>query len=115
VAREPRPSRVGVDVAAKGIPGVFAEQQRSATAVRTEPPFTIHATGRSSSGVATSSPSIRKRHGTFSGDLRSRCADRLPDARRTEYARKLVELLAPGGRLLVAMEYDRPGPVRPSR
>lgn len=98
-------SVVGVDVAAKAFQEFLAEQRRSAT-VRTEPPFTIHATRAIELWCGDFFALDPARHGTFPAVFDRAALVAFPDARRAEYARKLVELLAPGGRLLlVAMEY----------
>lgn len=100
-------SVVGVDVAEKAFQEFLAEQKRSAS-VRTEPPFTIHATGRIELWCGDFFAVDPARHGTFPAIFDRAALIAFPDARRAEYARKLVELLAPGGRLLlVAMEYDQ--------
>ena len=100
-------SVVGVDVAAQAFQEFLAEQRRSAT-VRTEPPFTIHATGAIELWCGDFFALDPARHGTFPAIFDRAALVAFPDARRAEYARKLVELLAPGGRLLlVAMEYEQ--------
>jgi len=100
-------SVVGVDVAAKAFEEFLAEQRRRAT-VRTEPPFTIHATGALELWCGDFFALDPARYGTFRAIFDRAALVAFPDARRAEYARKLVELLALGGRLLlVAMEYDQ--------
>jgi thiopurine S-methyltransferase len=100
-------SVVGVDVAAQAFQEFLAEQRRSAT-VRAEPPFTIHATGSIELWCGDFFALDPARHGTFPAIFDRAALIAFPEDRRAEYARKIVSLLEPGGRLLlIAMEYDQ--------
>ncbi len=99
-------SVVGVDVAAQAFAEFLAEQQRTAT-TRDEPPFTVQATGGIELWRGDFFALDPRRHGTFPAIFDRAALVAFPPARRAEYARKIVSLLAPGGRLLlIAMEFD---------
>lgn len=97
---------VGVDVAEKGLRDFLAEQRRT-FAEHPAPPFHVFATGRIELLLGDFFALDPEKHGTFPAILDRAALIALPPARRPAYARKLVELLAPRGRvLLIALEYD---------
>jgi thiopurine S-methyltransferase len=97
---------VGVDVAEKGLRAFLAEHGRR-FAEHDSPPFRVFATGRIELWRGDFFELDPARHGTFPAILDRAALIALPRERRADYARRLVELLAPRGRLLlIGLEYD---------
>jgi thiopurine S-methyltransferase len=105
---ESRGHRVlGVDVAEQALREFLVAQRRTATE-RASAPFTVFATGSLELWCGDFFALDPARHGTFPAIFDRAALIAFPEDRRAEYARKIVSLLAPGGRLLlVAMEYDQ--------
>jgi thiopurine S-methyltransferase len=99
-------SVVGVDVAEKGLRAFLTEQGRT-FAEHPSPPFHVFATGRIELWRGDVFDLDPARHGTFDAIWDRAATIALPAERRGDYAHRLLDLLAPGGRiLLVGLEYD---------
>jgi thiopurine S-methyltransferase len=99
-------SVVGVDVAEQGLREFLAEQGRGA-AEHSSPPFTVFATGRIELWCGDFFALDPRRHGDFPAILDRAALVAMEPRRRPDYARRLLSLLRPGGRLLlVGLEYD---------
>jgi len=97
---------VGVDVAERALQEFLAEQGRP-FADHPAPPFHVFASGRIELWCGDFFALDPLRHGTFPALLDRAALVSMPPERRAAYARRLVELLDPGGRaLLIGLEYD---------
>lgn len=99
-------SVVGIDVAEQAFRDFLREQGRVA-AEHESPPFKVFASGRIELLCGDVFDLKRERHGDFPAILDRAALVALPPRRRAEYAALMLQLLRPGGRmLLVGLEYD---------
>jgi len=93
-------------VAEKAFRDFLAEQKRVA-AEHESPPFKVFSTGRIELLCGDFFDFRRERHGDFPAILDRAALIAIEPRRRADYAKRLLELLRPGGRLLlVGLEYD---------
>jgi thiopurine S-methyltransferase len=103
-------SVVGVEFAEKAVRDFLAEQRRPSTerAPRPGSPLRVFESGRVELWLGDFFALDAKRDGTFPAIYDRAALVAIEPTRRAEYAAKVVELLAPRGRvLLVGLEYDR--------
>jgi thiopurine S-methyltransferase len=99
-------SVVGVELAEQACRDFLREQKRTA-AEHPSPPFTVFSSGRIELLCGDFFGLTRDRHGDFPAILDRAALIALPAQLRVEYARRILTLLRPGGRmLLVGVEYD---------
>jgi thiopurine S-methyltransferase len=99
-------SVVGVELAEQACRDFLREQKRIA-AEHPSPPFTVFSSGRIELLCGDFFGLTRDRHGDFPAILDRAALIALPPPRREEYARRILTLLRPGGRmLLIGVEYD---------
>jgi len=99
-------SVIGVDVAEKGLRAFLAEQRRS-FAEHEAPPFRVFATGRIELWCGDFFDVEPARFGTFPAIFDRAALIAMERDRRPAYAKRLIELLQPRGRLLlIGLEYD---------
>jgi thiopurine S-methyltransferase len=97
---------VGVEIAEQACRDFLREHGRVA-AEHPSPPFHVFSSGRIELLCGDFFAFERDRHGDFPAILDRAALIALPAARREEYARRILTLLRPGGRmLLVGVEYD---------
>lgn len=97
---------VGVELAEQACRDFLREQKRVA-AEHAAPPFTVFSSGRIELLCGDFFALAPDRHGDFPAILDRAALIALPPARRDDYARLILTLLRPGGRmLLVGVEYD---------
>jgi thiopurine S-methyltransferase len=100
-------SVVGVDVAEKALRSFLAERARR-FAEHPSPPFHVFASGRIELLCGDFFALDPARHGAFDAMLDRAGLIAFPPQRRPDYAAKLLELLAPRGRLLlIGLEYEQ--------
>jgi len=97
---------VGVDVAEQGLREFLAEHARPSTEFEA-PPFHVFSSGTIELWRGDFFALDPAKHGTFPAVLDRAAIIAMPRERREAYAKKLLSLLAPNGRiLLIGLEYD---------
>lgn len=97
---------VGLDVAEKAFRDFIIEQGRVASE-HESPPFKVFSTGRIELLCGDFFDLTPERHGDFPAILDRAALIAIEPRRRADYARRLLDLLRPGGRLLlIGLEYD---------
>jgi thiopurine S-methyltransferase len=99
-------SVIGVDVAEQGLRAFLTEQRRP-FAEHDSPPFHVFASGRIELWHGDFFELDPAKHGTFPAIFDRAALIAIERGKRPAYARRLIDLLAPRGKLLlIGLEYD---------